>query len=507
MMLFKHMILSMFTVVMGAILLMPMNVSAKTDETFDVELYEYDDGIWLPKEFKVKDEEGRFATFGLQEEFPEGQVKLMPKGKDRFEELDNGYYLDVYWADCSDPSPLGTQAKPEDPVWCRIVSVYNQDGELMFYNGWTVSYLEMDKGFKYVMTLADDEGNYIDEQYSNPTMSKKNENRTLRDIPLTRRTWDASEKTARDYNGFHLDEGYMERPVEEGAYQYRLFTKYDYSESENGLITNYNMAWGGPEYDEDEDYYRMYTYYSDDVHRHPVVKTSDDGLYITNLYIPDVIYPAFSDEPLYLRIYPKHAGDSEDKVLYLTKEHIDTLDAEGLKYFEDIKKLHPEYEDDEFNATVRFEIVEGENELPEEEKIRQERENAVIEGSSEESSGNTTYSTQGGAYYQELVGDTIPINGMTPKYLLSFEDEHGISLTLYDESNQIVASYQGTSMDHVNFKYAYLTEVYVNDVGGCTFCVAGSDTAVSGNLYHRNTGVQDTDNGTTIGSTYGDGQY
>ena len=43
--LFKHMILSIFAVAMGAILFMPMSVSAKIDDTFVTELYEYDDGI------------------------------------------------------------------------------------------------------------------------------------------------------------------------------------------------------------------------------------------------------------------------------------------------------------------------------------------------------------------------------------------------------------------------------------------------------------------------------
>ncbi len=81
------------------------------------------------------------------------------------------------------------------------------------------------------------------------------------------------------------------------------------------------------------------------------------------------------------------------------------------------------------------------------------------------------------------------------------------TLTLYDSNHQIVASYMGTSMDHVKYKYAYLTDLYVNGAGGCVFFVAGTDSPVSGNLNHSNTGEVETDKGMTTGTAYGNDGY
>ncbi|SFQ25314.1 hypothetical protein SAMN04487928_1276 [Butyrivibrio proteoclasticus] len=120
---------------------------------------------------------------------------------------------------------------------------------------------------------------------------------------------------------------------------------------------------------------------------------------------------------------------------------------------------------------------------------------------------NSGYTMPEGYYYQELVGDTIPINGAVPTSVMTFQDNNGISVTLYDANHQIVASYMGTSMDHVKYKYAYLTDLYVNGVGGCVFFVAGTDSPVSGNLNHSNTGEVETDKGMTTGTAYGNDGY
>jgi len=105
--------------------------------------------------------------------------------------------------------------------------------------------------------------------------------------------------------------------------------------------------------------------------------------------------------------------------------------------------------------------------------------------------GNTTC-------YQELTGNIIPINGMTPVALFTELAQtpvgEQIHLQLLDANGNSVAVAIGDSIEHTAYRYAYITEMNISD-SYTLFWVAGSDTPVTDNLSEHSVGSVETDKG------------
>ena len=86
--------------------------------------------------------------------------------------------------------------------------------------------------------------------------------------------------------------------------------------------------------------------------------------------------------------------------------------------------------------------------------------------------------------WQDLVGDTPTINGMTPKYVMTQELQTAygpkVTVILNDANYNMVTHCMNTDIEHTNYTYAYIT---LADVGGMVE-ISGTNESVVGNLIY-----------------------
>lgn len=100
--------------------------------------------------------------------------------------------------------------------------------------------------------------------------------------------------------------------------------------------------------------------------------------------------------------------------------------------------------------------------------------------------------------FQDLTGNVVSINGMTPVYLFTELQQtpvgEQISLQLLDENYNLIAVNTGFDCEHTKYRYAYLTSVDISD-SYVLFFVSGSDEEVNDNLLYNGYGDVETENG------------
>lgn len=325
---------------------------------------------------------------------------------------------------------------------------------------------------------------------------------------------------------------------------------------------------GDKNYDREDEYYEEYSYKEKDLQQYSFYGPILNSVTLEIFYgentstKPSVITKRGKELYLY-KVASRNdnwALESERKLMegkdiefvcYFTKDQVEVLKAENLRYYDEIEEkypefLHandpePEYDFAEVNESTQENLTPEEDAsakesptpekdasakespTPEEDASAQESPAAEEETSAQDNSSatgdipegyapyldtddGTYYNTQGGTFFQQkLTGDVYPINGMTPTILLTYLQDtpvgKQISLQLVDDNYNNIAVGSAFDMDHTKYKYAYFTALDIAD-SFVYFQVAGSDTKISGNLNYGGQAEVMTEYGTENAEVY-----
>lgn len=501
-----------------------MTCQAKVEQTTEIELVDMGNGIIVPSSFEVKNADGSFATLSGIDPAQWQEQAVDEQGYSVI--LDNGYRAEKNW--------LYTDKTLKNGY--KYITVYNENNEAVCYFGQSPA-----KGL--VFSMKDEEGNMITNLYSRSVLYEDgysihtksfDDGKTI--SPMERITYDADEDASRDYILY----GDM----------LKLSSKFEYGREGGGVCTTYSLCKGDSDYSQEEDYYEVCSYKKDDLQEYTFVGPIYDPEENKVVYGPNKNklpsrITQNGQELYFYKVTSRNDNWStpEEKKLmegkeieyawYFTEEQVEVLKKENLIYYDEIMEKYPDF----FDSYCSFgepEIVMGEEEdeekpedaiispssEPEKEENAAENSEISEEAKSEEESGEeesgeeeVTYhrgnkSADGSTvYWQELTGDVVPINGAVPKMLMTQIQNtpagEQIGLQLMDENYNMLANNVGFSLEHTNYKYAYLTMIDMTS-SYVMFDVAGSDTPISGNLQYSGSSTVQTENGEETNQVYMD---
>ena len=467
---------------------------AKIENTTEVQLQDMGHGIIVPTSFDVKNADGSFATLSginladwQEQEVDENNYSIT---------LDNGYRAEKYW--------LYTNSERTKGYKCIVV--YNQNNESVFSLG-------RSGDGPIVCAMEDEAGNQMKNTYTHNVLGEKGSTYLKTEVgddgdsirPLERITHDADSNTRKVYTLYDKT--------------MKLCEKYEY-DRDGGVCTFYNLC-KSDDYSGDDEYYESCSYKKDDLREYtfdgPMYNAGTGKEYFGTAIcqMPSVITEDGQEKYLY-KVCTRDTswstpeerelmkGKVAESACYFTKEQIEVLEAENLKYGEDIMEKYPEFF---FSSTREPEHIMGDGAVSEAAQKGIDAVNAITPTQiEEENTEEDTYTTNGSTFFaQELTGDVVPINGQTPTMLVTYVKNTPVGEQIYieltDDNYNMIASTSVNDLGHTKYKYIYLTMLDVS-TPYAFFTVAGTDTAMSGNLNYSGEVTTDTEYGEQSGSVY-----
>ncbi|MBE5831541.1 MAG: hypothetical protein E7306_07355 [Butyrivibrio sp.] len=250
-----------------------------------------------------------------------------------------------------------------------------------------------------------------------------------------------------------------------------------------------------------------------------------------DLQIATIRYPRYADEPFYaLKLqYYFTAEWGEDVYVedyhYFTKEDYDFLVANNITDGDVIASQYPEmmvkyseahYDHDAVINVLNKAMRQHREAIDKIVQVGPEETNDADSASSKESQNdqkaettqkgtgsNVQYRDGFPVYTQKITGDAVPINGMVPTWCETWIKDGHYLVTLRDDSFNIVKSTELPAGDWYNHAFVYFTMISAMDNNNVIFTIAGTDSAVSGNLnYYQHSDDIETKNGYTGADQY-----
>lgn len=341
---------------------------AQIESVHEIELKDMGNGIVIPTSFDVKNPDGSFATLSRVNP-TEWQLETV--GECYSMKLDNGYTACKKWIYSDDDWSKGYMQS----------CVYNENDELVFSLG-------RNEFGQISCTLIDEEGNivqnifpaddYKTKDFGDEWLNKElNYNYGDSIPPFMRKVYDAEADTMRVYN--KSDDG-------NGIVMY-LREKYEYNHGGDPVCTLYHIRETGDDYTKDEKSYEVYSFKKSnmmDCGFWTGINTPSGLMYGYHYSeIPSVITMDGVDYYFYkvAQRNPNWSTPEERAVLdgkiiecacHFTKEQIEILKKENLKFYDEIEAKYPEFLYPKRNAEPQIigsPDEKGEGQIHEEEAI------------------------------------------------------------------------------------------------------------------------------------------
>ena len=494
-------IILLIPVLIFFVLTIPCEAKSKNDG-FELEWVDVGDGIRIPKNFDVVDENGNYVKYLMNL----SDFDVEPAG-DRIEKkLPNGYTVIQDWILYVDE-----YGRWYDYGWKQII-VKNEKDETICVMGLD----QVEGGMKFRFGLQDEKGNRVEYLYSQTVQTPDGFKQHIDPVeegpinqqdpgycyPLKQYVWSAENDTCKQYiaYGDEMKLNKISGIDEDGDYYYAQYSLVYKDEAQvDGAKLLYSYK------DKHMQHYFLsqlhetfdgkFIYKTSAVYLPAVITKYHDGVPV-DYYYYEMAYKnkdRFSEEEL------KVLGEKGDETYgYFTKEQIEILKRENLTDPDDIEAKYPEFFESPEDEIIYEDLEDAEYVSPDKEALE-----AIVtkpvEEETEEQSENTSEVQEGAqttasnnVFNQELTGDVVEINGRVPYALLTFIENtpagEQIKLQLVDENYSTIATGSAFDTNHTGYKYAYLTYV---DIQGSNvfFMVAGSDTAISGNLNYAGSNI------------------
>lgn len=495
-----------FSILFFLFLVPSLPVRAEIESTHEIELKSLGHGIVIPTSFEVKSADGTFATLsGINPK--DWQLEEIGEEHNYSIDLGNGYVAKKWWLYSMDSWGKGYMQ----------TSVYNENDELVFHLG------RNEQG-EISCIMKDEEGNLVQDIFPQNDYEpidygdewiNQDLNYDYGDSipPCKRNVYDAESDTMRVYHkSGNGDDMVM-----------NLREKYEYNHGGDPVCTVYHLRATGDDYTKDEECYEAYSFKKSDmayVGFWGPILTPYGEEYSYNFSEIPLVVSVEGEEYYFYKVASRNIewstqqerdlcdGKIVESVAYFTKEQIEILERENLRFYDEIEEKYPEF----LLPRGEPEIVgspdeKGEGQIEEEKAIDAIKQtnndektdtDGYITGAVEDGNGNKSY-------IQELTGDVVDINGAYPTKLMTQVDNTPVGiqykLILMDDSGATLATFGCFDIEHTNYKYAYLTMIDVS-TDYPTFMVAGSDAPVSGNLGYMGQVTTDTENGQETGAIY-----
>lgn len=499
------------------VLFFPISAKAK-----ELTLTDQGNGFYLPDTFELKGADGSFLTAPLID------PSLFAAGVEQEPEeltLENGMRAEKWWV----------KVEGEDELAFPCISVYDVAGNEIYRAG-------RDGCGDLSVYLRDADGNTLLSRYTRYEVKYEDGQQKGTSLDLSE-PWDMEQFDA-SKNVTHYESYTRSYDKETGEEYSPLINSYDTYWDEDGAVKNQQLVINGEAvstWDEAN------TIVFDDFEytvKEPVAMSKQEWKMLEPCFtegdhhICPAYTTALAGQPVVgiKVVMVNDAGEEKESVMYFTETHLDIMEDENVLirrhveygdgtegtepvvYYDVIKKQCPLYLYDEMFANttlIECRSPKAEEMFQKQQELEQKKKDAIIRGSTRaaamdteagEAAEGSTYSERDGepVWTQRIVGDVVPINGMVPEVLETWEHDGHVLLTLRDAAGNIVNSADnGSDKSHTEYQYVYFTMLSLLDNGMVIFQVAGTNQeGMGGNLNGINNSQYETDQGTTGGTDY-----